>query len=495
MANPTVPPQLTGPRMAVWGYFPFDGRVIDADGTHADWDWAMKQWDRVAGAGAVVRLVVADQLYSRIDLTTAAGPGQRSAVRAKFDACRAAGQLVFGRVYVAGGKLRVGPEAALLEDPLRPGRKVPAVADQINAWQTLFEEHIDGIYLDSGPVDCTDPQRPGSVIGIPDNYAGYAHAVRQQSYKLFIQVAQFPDNEPGRPWVQRLGADFLEIWEAGVLLYRTRFEARDACRPDVSPGVPDWWKPAKGLRWSRVHVINDCRDADAMRSIAKLAVGDQRVAGTVWITRSRQDPNFGAVFDVLPPYWDEEVLFFRDFLIQDEKGAKDAKDDKDDKDNPDAAEQKIQKDDKDSKDNKDGKDGKDDKENKDGKDKEDKDAKDDKEQKDEKDEKDGKEEKDSKDNKDDPDTITPKQEKDLKDLKDVPDKKSGVFEKDSESRLKGLEVTGLGDVPGFLEDEPAPALADDEPVPLGRTFIRPEERPEVGSSIVADPDEAGASQP
>ncbi|PJJ06566.1 hypothetical protein BX264_7105 [Streptomyces sp. 2333.5] len=485
-ANPTVPPRLIGPRMAVWGYFPFDGRVVDADGTRADWDWAMRQWDRVAQAGAVVRLVVADHPYSRIDPGTAAGEARRSDARAKFAACRDAEQLVFGRVYVAGGRLGLGAVGTLLDDPLRPGHKVPAVADQINAWRSLYGDQIAGIYLDSGPVDCTDPVRPGSVPGIPANYAEYRPLVRQLGYKLFIQVAQFPDNQPPGPWLPALVADFLEVWEAGVLPYRSRFQARDACRPNANPGVPAWWDPGAALRWSRVHVVDDCRDADAMRSVAELAV-HERGAGTVWITTSRQDPNLGAVFDVLPPYWDDEVAFFRAFLLKDTKDAKDVKDGKEAKEQKEVKEHKEDKEDKEEKEAKEHKEQKEEKEDQEARAKE---AKEHKEEKEEKEDQEAAEAKEHKDHKDDPDNFKADKDnpddfkinQDTKTETERKDAKDHTFEKEGEMSLKGLEVTGLTDRP--MDETQAPEGA---PLPLGRTFIRPVERPEVGATIVAEP--------
>ncbi|MEU7730178.1 hypothetical protein AB0B78_33905 [Streptomyces sp. NPDC040724] len=483
-ANPPTPPRLIGPRMAVWGYFPFDGRVIDATGTHADWAWAMSQWTRVALAGGAVRLVVADQPYSRFDVGTALGDGRRNDARQKFTVCRAFEQQVFGRVYVAGGRLGLGTVGTLLDDPLKPGRKVPAVAEQIDAWRRLYGDRIDGIYLDSGPRDCTDPANSLHVPGIPANYESYAQAVRQLGYKLFVQVAQYPDNQPGKAWVRGLGADFLELWEAGVLPYNSQFRARDACRPNVDPGVPSWWTPGPSLRWGMVHVINDCLDAATMQSVAKKAIAE-RAAGTVWITTSRQDPNLGAVFDVLPPYWDEEVAFFRAFVLKEEKDAKDAKDAKDDKEGKEAKEAKEDKeykDDKDAKDDKEAKEAKDDKDNPDHL-KYEKDTKDDKDDPDaSKYTKDSKDDKDWKDDKDIPDY-----HKDLKDEKEEKERKDGkdqIFEKEGETFLKGLQVTGLTDHP---EDEPALEAPEGEPLPLGRTFIRPLERPEVGAAVVADP--------
>ena len=36
-------------------------------------------------------------------------------------------------------------------------------------------------------------------------------------------------------------------------------------------------------------------------------------ARTVWITRARQDPQLGSVYDELPTYWDEMVAFIGTF--------------------------------------------------------------------------------------------------------------------------------------------------------------------------------------
>lgn len=478
--RPTVPPRLTGPRMAVWGYFPFDGRSVDPSGTHADWTWAMQQWDKVAQAAGAVRLVIADQTYSHLDVGSAAGEAQRSDLRTRFANCRAAEQLVFGRVYAAGGKLPLGVPGSSFDDPLNPGHQRPGVAEQVDAWRRLFGDEIDGIYVDSGPSDCTDPTIAGSVRIIAPNYASYVLAIRQQRYKVFLQAVQYPDNQPGVSWLRDLGADFLELWEAGVLSYRSRYQAKDPCRPELNTGPEDWWDPGSGFRWNRVHVITDCRDVATMQSIAQLAV-DKRGAWTVWITRSRQDSGLNPAFDTLPPYWDEQIAFFRRFVDAEEQAFKDATDTA-----------KEGKDTKDTKDTKDGKDDKDSKESKDSKDVPDDAAA--KAEKDTKDGKDDKEDKDSKDTADNPpkdpkeDDLTEKQEKDLKDFKDQPDEKlihGEEFKKDSENAAKGLESLGLSDraeSPETDEEE-----SDDEPV--GRTYITPAERPVVGERVVADPPE------
>ncbi len=477
----TVPPRLIGPRMAVWASFPFDNRVLDTDGQHADWAWAMQQWDRVAQAGRAVRLVVADQSYSRIDPAVPPGGSRLADLTGRLAACRSVEQLVFGRVYVGGGKLPLGSVGQKFDDPLRPGRQVPGVADQINSWRQSTAE-LDGIYLDSGPTDCTNPAIPGSEPDIPQNYRAYSGALRSHNYMAFIQAVQYPDEQG---WLQGLDAHFLELWEGGSAPYSTKYQAKDACHPDHDPIVPSWWDPGPSLQWSRVHAINDSRDADGMRKMANLAI-DKRGARTIWVTRPRQDTTLGTVFDLLPPYWADEVAFFQRFADQEEAEAKEAKDGKD---IPDQAAAKSSKDSKDGKDDpdqaaKDAKDAKDDPDNAAQAAKDSKDAKDGKDDPDNAAQA-AKDNKDAKDGKDDPDqAVTPKQEKDLKDFKDQGDKPP-EFVKDSEVPLKALEA---GQQPLSDQDFPAgPAADDDQPEGTARTFVRPAERPAVGEQVVADP--------
>ncbi|MTD55246.1 hypothetical protein [Amycolatopsis pithecellobii] len=458
----TVPPRLFGPRMAVWGYFPFDNRVVTADGKRATWEWAMSQWDEVARAGHAVRLVVAEQAYSRLDTNARVADA-----KARFSACRAAEQLVFGRVYVAGGKLQPGQPGEKFDDPLRPGRQVPGVADQIAAWHTLYGDQIDGIYLDSGPTACTDPSVAGGDPVIPRNYRAYVAAARP--YYVFVQAAQYPD---GEGWLRALGAEFLELWEAGVAPYSTKFEAKDACHPGQSGVLPAWWDEDTALRWSRVHVVDDCRDSATMNTMARLAI-DRRGAWTVWITRPRRDDTLGAVYDSLPPYWLDEVAFFRRYADDEDRAAKSTKDTQDEKRSKDEGDQKGQKDDKDHKDDPDNKASKDDKDVPDQV-KDDKDNKDNKEAKDKEDVKE--------DTKDEPE-LTDKQQKDTKDFKDDDDNPKPLETlKDSELAFKVLETVGLDVASAPVERPEAEAGR-----PLGRTFIRPHERPVVGESIVADP--------
>lgn len=477
----TVPPRLIGPRLAVWAAFPFDNRTLGAGGPHADWAWAMSQWDLVAQAGRAVRLVVADQSYSRIDRTVPPGDSRSAEVTGKFAACRSAEQLVFGRVYVGGGKLPLGAVGQKFDDPLRPAQQVPGVADQIHSWRQ-FRPELDGIYLDSGPTDCTNPAIPGSAAGIPANYQAYCSELRKAPRLLaFVQAVQYPDEQG---WLQGLDAHFLELWEGGSAPYSTKYQAKDACHPDRDAFVPPWWDPGPSLQWSRVHVVNDSRDADGMRKMANLAI-DKRGARTIWITRPRQDATLGTVYDVLPPYWADEVAFFQRFAEQEESEAKDAKDGKD---IPDQAAAKDTKDAKDAKDEPDqvAKDSKDAKDDPDNAAQAAKDHKDDKDGKDEPDAQANKDQKDDKDGKDEPDqALTPKQEKDIKDFKDEGDK-IPEFVKDSESPLKGLEVGGR-----LLQDEDFPAdlidADEDQPEGTARTFVRPSERPAVGERVVADP--------
>jgi len=133
---------------------------------------------------------------------------------------------------------------------------------------------------------------------------------------------------------------------------------------------------------------------------------------------------------------------------------------------------------KDSKDNKEAKDTKDVKDVKDGKD--------DKDVKDVKDGKDAKEGKDGKDNKDSKDVKDTKDHKEGKDLKDK-DGKDGLRSKEKEDNVAPALFMSPGVSPqasmlDFLFAGPAPI----NEAPLGRAFIRPGERPEVGARALND---------
>ena len=432
-------PTLIGARMAVAAYFPFDNRVLDG-GTRADWSWAMAQWDRVAQARQAVRLVIADRAYSGFDLDTQEGQERTITMQNKFAACRAVEQLMFGYVYGGEGKIPRGAPGERCQDPLNPDRQVPCVGDQIDAWHQRYGDQIDGIYVDSGPRDCTDPAKPGSNTAIPSNYRDYVNRIRERGYLVFLQAAQYPDNQPGNPWLQNLGADYLNLWEGGVLLYRAQYQALDFCDPEQPGiGVPGWWDPGLSLRYSRVHVIDDCRDAEMMRQIAQLAI-EMRGAWTIWITGPHPESNLGSVFDRLPPYWDEEVSFFFDQYVQ----------------------EKTEKDNKDNKDNKEAKD-----------------------QKDQKEQKDRKEQKEEKDQKEQKDRKEAKEEKDQK-----PEQKEG-FRKEKEHDLPQIVRSSQA------SQKPTERTADielrlavlEKEVAEGRTFIREGERPPIGEQTVADPGE------
>jgi hypothetical protein len=300
----------SAPGMAVAAYFPFDNRDL-GNGTIASWAWAMAQWDRVAAAGCAVRLVVADQSYS--DFT----PAQASSTadtRARFTACRTAGQLVFGYVYAEGGQIPVGPPGTTWTHPTT-GTVYRCVGDQIDAWQRLYGAGIDGIYVDVGPTDCNNQgQSPA-----PANYRAYVNHIRQYGYQVFLLTPLYPDDQPvTAPWLRNLGAEYIALWESGQASYRGGgFHAVNYCDPTwpttwPSLGVPAWWDPGPSQHFRRVHIINDVQDAATMRTVAELAISDQRAAGTVWITKARPDPVLGSVYDQLPPYWDDEVRFFRD---------------------------------------------------------------------------------------------------------------------------------------------------------------------------------------
>jgi hypothetical protein len=462
--------------MAVWAYFPFDGRVVDSAGTKADWAWAMSQWDRVVAAGPVVRLVVVHEDYSRFDISTPTGQTRISDVSSKIGDCLGAGQLVFGRVYVAGGKLPLSsPGGALVNDPLQPGRKVPPVEEQIEAWVFSYGPgELNGIYLDSGPTACTDPNKPFSEPGIRDAYRSYAALVKAAGYDhLFVQASQHPDNDPGLPWLRELNPNpaFFEVWEGAMLPYRTQFEAKDPCRPGTSAGVPAWWDPGEDERWSRVHAITDCTDAPKMRSIVDLAIRE-RGAGTIWVTRSRLLPGLGRVFDVLPSYWEDEVALFRPFVEADEqqKGKEEPEKTEPEKTEPEKTEPEKTEPEKTEP---------------------------------EKTEPEKTEPEKTEPEKTEPEKTEPEKTEPEgpteKELKDEADKDHAKDDKDDppeflkEGLFEHLANTDATAGPGDLDVDVEPEAFDEATAGgQGRTFIRPEERPEVGRVVTdeATPDEA-----
>jgi hypothetical protein len=304
----------SGPKMAVAAYFPFDNRVLDG-GVRASWSWAMNQWDRVATAGRAVRLVVADQAYGDFDPQTQ--PSAISDMKRKFAACRTAGQLIFGYVYGAGGRIPFGPPGQTYQDPGNPHQRVRCVGDQIAAWDLLYGDQIDGIYVDVGPTDCnSDGQSP-----VPAIYTEYVNRIHQYGYQVFLLAPLYGARLPvTEPWLRNLGFHYIGLWESGWKPYMgDGYKAINYCDPDwnvnyppdnpLSP-IPEWWHEDQSLRYSRVHIINNCPDEQKMREVADRAI--EQGAWTIWITLARQDPVLGSVYDQLPPYWDAEVRYFMD---------------------------------------------------------------------------------------------------------------------------------------------------------------------------------------
>ena len=323
----------------------------DWNGQPMDWTWVLQQWDRIAAAGAAVRLVVAEQSYTGLTGT------QLTQIASKLNACRSAGQIVCGYTFGNGGTLPLGPphtwwsvprgvtNAGPLTGPViqvtggTPGAEL-CVQDQIDAWRSAFPGIIDGIYVDVGPMDCLQPGTPGGQTNIPANYAQYCKYIGSFGYQVFLLAAQYDDGDPYQPgWLRALPWNFLGLWEAPVLPYRTLFNAWNVCANTYTawpPGTPDasWWDPVRvggvvSARTTRVHIINgDARVhinlgwlgqwfpwlqhfIDRLATIENLCqlmqLAMSRGAATVWITEAGYNPKLGSVYDQLPPYWDDEV--------------------------------------------------------------------------------------------------------------------------------------------------------------------------------------------
>lgn len=130
---------------------------------------------------------------------------------------------------------------------------------------------------------------------------------------------------------------------------------------------------------------------------------------------------------------------------------------------------------------KESKDGKDGKESKEGK--ETKEGKDGKESKEGKDSKEGKESKDTKETKESKDHKDGKEDKDGKEL--------GAMEKQLDRADGPWQLPGMPQQPGLLSFLFAEESVRPPTLPLGRAFIRPDERPAVGQRALA----ASASRP
>jgi hypothetical protein len=262
------------PRLAVPAFMVERPGHFDSNGSEMTRSWLFQQWNRIAVAGRVVRLVVVEGSVRalRPDWTTC-----QQWVNA-LTACRNSGQKLYGYVPVNGGN-----------------RAVADVTAEISQWNTNVGTYLDGIYLDEGPTSCAPH--------VAANYRAYSQAVRGLGLGLFILAAQWP----GYPdtWLQQLDPDFVQLWEEGVVPYRTQYGALDYCiaqRPVIPP--PRWWTQV-GYGARRIHTVNDCGDAAVMQQL--LGEAFDKFALTVWITRARVDPQLGSVYDELPPYWDDMV--------------------------------------------------------------------------------------------------------------------------------------------------------------------------------------------
>jgi Kelch motif len=329
------------PRMAVAGYFYFDGKT--RLGVVTDWNWAMKQWDAVAAAGVAVRLVVVDWSYAYKMPPSASGPNTPNApdVKTRLTACRNAGQLIFGYVAGSGGAIPQDPPppnnvgtwwiAPRDNNGFLTGNPVPAAVDatgalpcireQVDTWQSTYPGLIDGIYVDEGPVDCLVPN--SAAAAIPGNYANYCGYIRQHGWQVFLLAPLYDDNDPNAPgWLQNLNPDYLGLWEGPLGRYETAYNSYNACAQSWTPwpnAASKWWLTDDlSQRQSRVHIVNDGIVAEAqanhetnaqvLTKVRGLALS--RGAATMWITEAPVDPVLGSVYGMLPPYWDDEVALF-----------------------------------------------------------------------------------------------------------------------------------------------------------------------------------------
>ncbi len=358
------------PKMAVAAFFP---TIDPANPGIADptWNWLQGQWKSIADAGPAVRVVVAAD-WLGFDAGTwpnpstymAIGSAENGRARTMFANCRARGQLVYGYLYGAGGRLALHPSVPgqPVSDPLDPAhvRTYPALADQVDAWLAKYSDgtlpsgelvnsYIDGFFIDVGPTDCTPPTAQG--------YNAFSQYIRQYKLRrtlppgtnflgpllyplgLYLNAAGWPDLAAPPPpllasWMQKLNPDFIGIWELDHQRYKDpqKYGASDYCAgggananllwdpANNRPVIPTWWDPGpqsiidllfgRTGRAARAATVTGVSDAATTLQIAQLAVS--RGTYTVWITLGWQDPIRGTVYDRLPPQavWDTQVQFF-----------------------------------------------------------------------------------------------------------------------------------------------------------------------------------------
>lgn len=329
------------PRMAVAGYFYFDGKK--RLGKVTDWAWAMAQWDAVAAAGAAVRVVVVDWSYAyNMPLTAShANTPNATEMKAKLVACRRMGQAVFGYVAGSNGAIPLdrppnnqGPwwtaprdkDTGLLTGvptpaPVDAEGAHPCLRDQIDTWMSIYPGLLDGIYVDEGPVDCMAPNSPAEAI--PSNYAKYCAYIRAHDWQVFLLAPQYDDNDPHAPgWLRQLSPDYIGLWEGNLGQYRAAYNSYNACPPSWTAwpnAASNWWLTDPSRQQTRVHIVNggvekeatetNQTNAQVLAEIRELALS--RGAATMWITEAPVDPVLGSLYGIPPPYWADEVALFR----------------------------------------------------------------------------------------------------------------------------------------------------------------------------------------
>lgn len=283
------------PALAVPAYMTEQVGRFDSNGEEMTRAWLFRQWARIAAAGSAVRVVVVEGSVRGLQPSWATYQAWINAL----DACRTAGQQVYGYVPVNGGQ-----------------RPPSDVANEVQQWKTNVGGHIDGIYLDEGPTSCNP--------SVATNYRQYSAQIRGLGRRLFVLAPQWPDNTSNAagqldPWMRSLDPDFIQLWEEGVTPYETHYGALEYCSTQNVIPPPSWWTdryswlllpgPPSSSRHSvrRVHAINDCLDAATMRKLIPEAM--TKGARTVWITHAPKVPILGSVYGELPTYWDDMVAF------------------------------------------------------------------------------------------------------------------------------------------------------------------------------------------
>jgi hypothetical protein len=285
---------MSNRHIAIAAFFPIAIRDSATGGTMINPDW-----QRVSGAGAKVKIAVAEGSTKDLQDDPTFPPFHPlTDAKNQFDACRAQRQLVLGYVSTRGAR-----------------RSRTDIDADINKWYTSFTDangiHIDGIFFDEGPeLDLKWDSGPKAGQFITDQefqdfYKTLIHDFKTNhtsNNKALLNASQFPNEWVMQPVdAQGNSIDYVILWENSESLYVDP-NTYKAIGPTSLLNPPSWWTDTQYT--DRIsHTIYLCPQTD-LQNIINLS--QTRNAGNVYIYD--RDPNQpGVGYGFLPSYWDGEV--------------------------------------------------------------------------------------------------------------------------------------------------------------------------------------------